>query len=71
MNIETSSLLAHLSKKYHDRVEKLELEDGLVDGCRFMLYWTESYTDGECYGGSYPVRSITEAAFFIKNNLFK
>lgn len=71
MNIETSSLLARLSKKYHDRVDKLEFEDGLVDNCRFMLYWTKEYTDGECYGGSYPVKSITEAVYFVKNNLFK
>lgn len=71
MNIETSSLLAHLSKKYHDRVKKLEYETGLIDNCRFVLYWTDDYTDGEVRGGSYPVKSITEASFFVKNNLYK
>lgn len=71
MNIETKSLMARLSKKYHDRVKLLEYEPDLIDGCRFMLYWTNDYTDGEVYGGSYPVKSINEAVYFIKNNLFK
>lgn len=71
MNIETSSLLARLPKKYHERVDRLEFEEGLIDDCRFMLNWTDAYTDGECYGGCYPVKSITEAVYFVKNNLSK
>lgn len=71
MNVETSSLLARLSKKYHDRVVILEYESDLVDNCKFMLYWSKDYTDGEVAGGSYPVKSITEAVYFVKNNLFK
>lgn len=70
MNVETSSLLARLPKKYHDRVEKLEYESDLVDNCKFMLYWTENYTDGECAGGSYPVKSINEAVRFVKESLY-
>lgn len=71
MNIETKSLLARLPKKYHDRVKKLEYESDLCNDCKFMLYWTDEYTDGECYGSSYPVKSINEAVYFVKNNLFK
>lgn len=71
MNKETKLLLSRLPKKYHDRVDSLEIEDGLVDDCKYMLSWTEEYTDGECYGGFYPVKSITEAINFIKNSLSK
>lgn len=64
-------LLKRLPNKYHDRVDNFELEDDLVDDCKYMLYYSDEYTDGECYGGSYPVRSITEAIDYIKNSLFK
>ena len=64
-------LLKRLPKKYHDRVENIESDIDLVDDCKYMLYYSEQYTDGECYGSSYPVRSITEAINYIKNNLHK
>ena len=64
-------LLKRLPKKYHDRVAFIEAEDDLVDDCKYMLYYSDDYTDGECYGGSYPVRSITEAIDYIKNSLYK
>ena len=64
-------LFKRLPKKYHDRVDNFELEDDLVDDCKYMLYYSENYTDGECYGSSYPVKSITEAIDYIKNSLYK
>lgn len=64
-------LLARLPKKYHDRVAKIEEEPDLVDDCKYMLYYSDNYTDGECYGGCYPVRNITEAVNYIKNDLSK
>lgn len=65
-------LLKRLPKKYHDRVVNIEEEEDLVDDCKYMLYFSEEYTDdGQCYGSSYPVRSITEAIDYIKNSLFK
>lgn len=64
-------LLKRLPKKYHDRVSKIEQEDDLIDDCKYMLYYTEEYTDGECCGGCYPVKSISEAIDFIKNGLYK
>ena len=63
-------LLKRLPKKYHDRVVDIEAEDDLVDDCKYMLYYSDDYTDGECYGGSYPVVSISEAIYFIKNCLY-
>ena len=60
-----------IPKKYRERVEKLEREEGLIDDCKYMLYYSDDYTDGECYGSSYPVRSITEAIDYIKNSLYK
>ena len=67
----TQKLLGKLPKKYHDRVISLEAEEDLCDGCKYMLYYSAQYTDGECYGSSYPVRSIAEAIDYIKNNLCK
>ena len=64
-------LFKRLPKKYHDRVDNFELEDDLVDDCKYMLYYSDNYTDGECYGSSYPVKSITEAIDYIKNSLYK
>ena len=64
-------LFKKLPKKYHDRVDNFELEDDLVDDCKYMLYYSDNYTDGECYGSSYPVKSITEAIDYIKNSLYK
>ena len=63
-------LLERLPKKYHDRVYDLQHDIDLVDGCKYMLYYTDGYTDGECAGSCYPVRSISEAIYFIKNCLF-
>ena len=63
-------LLERLPKKYHDRVDNLEYDIDLVDGCKYMLYYTDAYTDGDCSGSCYPVRSISEAVYFIKNCLF-
>ena len=65
-------LLDRLPKKYHDRVSDLQSDIDLADGCKYMLYYTDEYTDdGECFGSCYPVRSISEAVDFIKNSLFR
>ena len=63
-------LLERLPKKYHDRVDDFQNDIDLVDGCKYMLYYTDCYTDGECAGSCYPVRSINEAIDFVKNSLF-
>lgn len=60
-------LLRRLPKKYHNRVKNIYYEEGLVDDCKYMLYYSDNYTDGECAGGTYPVRNITEAVEFIKS----
>lgn len=62
-------LLKRLPKKYHERVKDIEEEDGLVDDCKYMVYWNEPWTDDGRWGvGScYPVKSITEAIRHIKD----
>ena len=62
-------LLKRLPKKHHERVLDFEKEDDLVDNCKYMLQYSNDYTDGECAGGCYPVRSISEAIYFIKNSI--
>ena len=65
-------LLDRLPKMYHDRVRDISVEDDLCDECKYMVYYTDEYTnDGECFGSCYPVRTISEAVDFIKNSLFK
>ena len=59
-------LLNRLPKKYHERVDRLEQENGLIDDCKYMLYFKNGFT---YYGDvSVPVRSITEAIKFIKDS---
>lgn len=57
--------MKRLPKKYHDRVDLLEADEGLIDDCRYMLYLSENwqFADG---GQSYPVRSIDEAVEMTK-----
>lgn len=57
-------LLNRLPKKYWDRIEIFRPEDGLIDGCRYILAFDYHYS----WHGyeSVPVRSVTEAIRFIK-----
>lgn len=64
-------LLKKLPKKYHDRVVDIEKAYGLVDNCKYILYFSKEYTDGDGFSFGYPVRSISEAIDFIKNSLYK
>ena len=66
-----TKLLKRLPKKYHERVSDFEQEDDLVDNCKYMLQYSNNYTDGECAGGCYPVKSISEAIEFIKHSIYK
>lgn len=65
----TEKLLKRLPKKYHHLVKKLEAEDGLIDNCPYMLYFADGvafagYEDAYCF----PVKSITEAVKFIRED---
>lgn len=54
-----------LPKKYQERVEKLERENGLIDNCKYMLYFNDNW----CWDEDYcciPVKSKKEALEFIK-----
>lgn len=63
-------LLKILPKNYHNRVADLTKEEDLVDGCKYLVRWTNEYTDGEIRGGTFPVHSIKEAADFIKHSIY-
>ena len=52
-------------KKYQKYFGKLEAEGGLIDDCKYMLY----FADGYAYMGEYPtlpVRSKKEALYFLR-----
>lgn len=59
-----NKLFERLPKKYHNRVEDFELEDGLIDGCPYMLYFKAGWT--LCGESSVPCKSIAEAIRYIK-----
>jgi hypothetical protein len=48
-----------------ERVLTIEAEDGLIDDCRYMVY----FADGWTLAGDdvMPVKSIKEAVYFIKD----
>lgn len=53
-------------KKYKKYFGSLESESGLIDNCKYMLYFTEGYA----YMGEYPcipVKSKKEALDFLKD----
>lgn len=57
--------LSFIPKKYRERVEGLEMEDGLIDDCKYMLYFNKDWCWSEDYW-AIPVRSKKEALEFIK-----
>ena len=60
------TLIGSLPKKYRGRVKEFFCEDGLIDGCRYMLIFNEPYSFCECE--SVPVRNITEARRFVRES---
>ena len=66
-------LLRTLPKKYRDRVRDLTLDDNLIDDCKYMLVWTDRYTDmgEEGRGSCFPVKSVAEAARYVKESLYE
>ena len=54
-----------IPKKYQERVASLELETGLIDDCKYMLYFDKNWCWGEDYWAM-PVKSKKEALEFIK-----
>jgi hypothetical protein len=57
--------LEWLPKKYQGRIASLEKEDGLIDGCKYMLYFNNDWCWGEDYW-ALPVSNKKEALDFIK-----
>lgn len=51
--------------KYRERVASLEAEPGLIDDCKYMLYFNDDWCWDEDYW-ALPVRSKREALRFIK-----
>lgn len=54
-----------LPKQHHNRVEAFYREDGLIDGCKYMLELAEPYVWHGDYT-SLPCRTIAEAAAYVK-----
>lgn len=65
-------LLKMLPKALREAVKDLDPEDGLVDECKYMLYWSDNYADAYNESGScFPVKSLKEAAEFVRYSLHK
>lgn len=52
-------------KKYRERVASLETEPGLIDDCKYMLYFKYDWCWDEDYW-AIPVKSKKEALEYIK-----
>lgn len=65
-NKTLNKLLKQLPKKYHDRVSDFTEENGLIDNCKYILKWSDNYTDGEYVGSTYPATSYKDAIDYIK-----
>lgn len=66
----TEKLLSRLPKKYHHMVKKLEQDYGLVDDCKYMLYFAfDVVLFGYDRVWAYPVRNITEAIDIITHDV--
>jgi hypothetical protein len=66
MNKETLTLLKMLPEEHKYKVELLERETGLIDNCKYILYFIEGYgIAGE--EGSVPVINLKEAVSFVKD----
>ena len=57
-------LFRRLPRKYWNRIYDFTIEDGLIDGCKYMLLFQDEYRLAD--NQSVPVRNITEAIQFIK-----
>ena len=55
-----------LPKKYQERVYSLEEESGLIDDCKYMLYFDNNWCWGEDYW-ALPVKNKKEALEFVKD----
>lgn len=59
-------LFRRLPKAHRDRVVDFREESGLVLGCKYMLYYSDQYTDGaDNLGRSFPVVGVKEAVRYI------
>ena len=63
-------LFKRLPKKYHERVDYLYEEAGLIDDCKFIIVLNKSYQfeDG---GLDYPCKNYKEAVNIIKTSTLK
>lgn len=69
MKVTKEEVLKRLPKKYHDRLVNVEYESDLIDDCKYMVYYSKKYTDGECAGSCFPCKNMTNILHFIKNTL--
>ena len=67
----TDKVRKRLPKDKQDALDYIEEADDLVDDCRYIIYYTDEYSDGECTGSSYIVKTLSEAVEYIKNTLFR
>lgn len=63
--------LDFIPKKYMERVNSIELEDDLIDDCKYMLYLNNGWEFWEKGMQSIPAKSKKEILDFIKNETFK
>ena len=58
--------LDFIPQKYRERVASIEAEDGLIDDCKYMLYFDKDWCWSEDYW-AIPVKNKKEALHFIRD----
>lgn len=64
MNL-TQTFLKYLPKKYHNRFGGIEIAEGLIEDCKYIIYTSSDYIFEEG-GNNLPCKSIKEAIEYIK-----
>ncbi len=53
-----------IKKAWQDKIQSIERESGLVDDCKYMVYFKGEHS---IFGSSYPIKNITELKNIMKD----
>lgn len=69
----TAEWRARLPKRLQERLGSVSREDGLIDGCKYIITCALGYRDvmDHIEGASFPVRSFAEAVSVLENEYEK
>ena len=57
-------MIKKLSKKHQSLIDSIQAESGLIDDCKYMVYFKGEHS---IFGTSYPIKNITELKDIMKD----